>query len=144
MYDLNKLFDYTINKVDDNYEFSFDFLVEDNFLDRKKKNLLFEEKEADMFENGLLSTLEKIDSVYISHNNEDNEEEEEGNEEKNEEKKDDDEKNNQLNINKGKIQADKDKITKRIFLRNTYGIGERKESLDAKSSSRFIYKNVYV
>ena len=39
---------------------------------------------------------------------------------------------------------DKEKNSKRIFLRNAYGIGERKESLDAKSSSRFIYKNVYV
>ena len=106
--------------------------------------MLFEEKEADVFENGLLATLEKIDSVYIYQNNEqEQEEEEDENEDKNEDKKDD-EKDKEDKIKENKIQMDKEKNSKRIFLRNAYGIGERKESLDAKSSSRFIYKNVYV
>ena len=144
IYDLNKLFNYTINKINDNYEFSLDFLVEENFLDRKKKNLLFEEKEADIFEDDLLTTLAKIDSVYIGLTNEQEEEEEEENEEKNEDKKND-EKDNEEIINKGnKIKIDKEKNSRKIFFRNTYGIGERKESLDVKSSSRIIYKNVYV
>ena len=143
--DLNKLFDYTINKVDDYYEFSLDFLLEDNFLDRKKKNLLFEEKEADLFENGLIDTLEKIDTVYIDQNNEqEQEEEEDENEDKNEDKKDDEKDKEDKIIKENKMQIDKEKNSKRIFLRNAYGIGERKESLDAKSSSRFIYKNMYV
>ena len=85
--------------------------------------------------------MEKIDSVYIYQNNEQEQEEEE---DENEDKKDD-EKDKEEKINKeNKIQIDKEKNNKRIFLRNAYGVGERKESLDAKSSSRFIYKNVYI
>ena len=133
IFDLNKLFDYTINQYKNDYEFCLDFLIEDNFLDRKKKYILFEEKEAEIFENYLLDTLEKIDSIYINENNRENEEEEE-----NGEKIED--KNNKINEEEKK----EDKNKKKIFLRNTYGIGERKESYDAKSSSRFIYKNIYV
>ena len=138
IFDLNKLFDYTINQYKNDYEFCLDFLIEDNFLERKKKYLLFEEKEAEIFENYLLDSLEKIDSIYINENNEENEEEEKEKEEENGGKIED--KNNKINEEEKK----EDKNKKKIFLRNTYGIGERKESYDAKSSSRFIYKNIYV
>jgi len=54
-------------------------------LDRKIKSLLFEEKEAESFENYLLDTLEKIESIFINEINEENEEEEEDEKEKKEE-----------------------------------------------------------
>ena len=103
-------------------------------MDRNIKSLLFEEKEAKIFENYLLDTLEKIESIFINEINEENEEEEEDEKEKKEEN----------NIIKDKEKENKEKNNKKIFLRNVYGIGERKESLDAKSSSRFLYKNMYI
>ena len=141
-YDLNKLFDYTINLHNNDYEFCFDFLIEDNFLNQKKKYLLFEEKEAKMFENYLLNTLDKIDSIYVSENNEENDEEEKEEEVENKEKNE--EINNKINEEDIRIQKEKEKNKKMIFFRNTYGVGERKESNNANSSSRFIYKNIYV
>lgn len=145
-FDLNKLFDYTIQKKYNNYEFALDFLIEENFLDRKMKYLLFEEKEAENFENYLLETLEKIDSIFINENNEEDEEEEEEQEENGDKKEDignnndnEDKKENENQINEKKVKGNK-----KIFMKNVYGIGERKESSDAKSSSRFLYKNVYI
>ena len=88
--------------------------------------------------------MEKIDSVYIYQNNEQEEEEEEEDEEKNEDKKKDEKDNEKKNNKENEMKIDKEKNNKRIFFRNTYGIGERKESQDAKSSSRIIYKNVYI
>ena len=102
-------------------------------MDRNIKSLLFEEKEAEIFENYLLDTLEKIESIFINEINEENEEEE-----------DEKEKKEENNIIKDKEKENKEKNNKKIFLRNVYGIGERKESLDAKSSSRFLYKNMYI
>ena len=143
-YDLNKLFDYTTIKKENSYEFCLDFLVEENFLDRKIKNLLFEENEAELFENEMLEILEKIDSIYISENHNEEEEEEENDEEdeKEDDKKKEDESSNNDN-NKGK-DSNVEKYNKKLFLKNVYGIGEKKDNLDSKSSSRYLFKNVYV
>ena len=130
IFDLNKLFDYGISPKGNGYEFNLDFLLEDNFLDRKQKMFLMEEKEAEIFENDLLDTLENIDSIYISENNEQSEEEEEEKEEEKDDKKNDEER--------------KDKNANKIYFRNAYGFGDKKDNTDLKSSSRFIYKNIYV
>ena len=136
-FDLNKLFDYTINKIKNHYEFSLDFLIAENFLDRKQKFLLFDEREAENFENYLLEILEKIDSIYVNENNEESEEEEEEEEENNEEKN--------VNIINEEQKKEKDeKNKKKLYLRNVYGIGEKKDFNDTKSSSRFMFKNVYI
>ena len=146
-FDLNKLFDYNIQKKSNKFEFALDFLIEQNFLDRKMKYLLFEEKEAENFENHLLETLEKIDSIFINEGNEENEEEEEE-EEENDNKKEElknENANEEKKENEFKVNDKKEKgNNKKIVLRNIYGFGERKESADAKSSSRFLYKNAYV
>ena len=110
-------------------------------MDRKIKTLLFEEKEAEQFENNLLETLEKYESIFINnYENEDNEEEEENENEEDIIKKDN-EKNNEK---EKKEKENNERFNKKIFLRNVYGIGEKKESSDSKSSSRFLFKNVYI
>ena len=140
-YDINNLFDYNINKKDNNkYEFILDFLLDQSFLDRKIRTLLFEEKEAEKFENDLLETLEKFESIFInSDENEDEEEEEIENEE--DTKKKDKEK---IDEKENKEKEKKERFNKKIFLRNVYGTAERKESSDSKSSSRFLFKNAYI
>ena len=129
IYDLNKLFDYGIVKKGNGYEFNLDFLLEDNFLDRKQKMFLMEEKEAEIFENDLLDTLENIDSIYIGENEQSEEEEEEKEDQKDDKKND---------------EEGKDQTSNKIFLRNAYNFGDKKDNTDLKSSSRFIYKNMYV
>ena len=143
-YDLNNLFDYNINKKDNNkYEFILDFLLDQSFLDRKIKSLLFEEKEAEQFESDLLETLEKYESIFINNDEDEDNEEEEGKENEEDINKNDNEKKNEKE-KKEKEKEKNERFNKKIFLRNVYGIGERKESSDSKSSSRFLFKNVYI
>ena len=139
IYDLCKLFSYSINIIENKIELSLNFLVEDNFLDRKIKNILFEEKEAEAFEYNLLETLNTIDTVYINDENEQEEEEEE--EEEETEDKNDDKKNKDNKIEgREKDKDSKEKNQKKIYLRNEYGIGDGNNLMDSKSSSRFMYK----
>ena len=64
-YDINNLFDYKIKKKDNYLLFTLDFLLDDNLFERKEKNLLFEEKEGEIFENYLIDTLEKIEPLLL-------------------------------------------------------------------------------
>jgi len=138
-YDLSKLFSYSTNIKENKIEYSLNFLVEDNFLDRKIKNLLFEEKEGEIFEHNLLETLDKIDTVFIYDDNE--EEEEEGEEEEETEDKNDDKNNKNNKIEeKEKDEDNKEKNQKKIYLRNMYGVGDGNNFMDSKSSSRFMFK----
>ena len=87
-FDLNKLFDYKIQKKENNYLFTFEFLREDNLFERIKKNLLFEEKDGELFEEYLIEILEKIDATFLDEifeQNDDCDEEEEEEDEKKEE-----------------------------------------------------------
>ncbi len=76
IYDLNQLFNYSVEKKKNGFEFALNFLLGKNFLDRQIKKLLFEEKEGEIFESFLLDTLDKIDSIYINEEEEEEEEEE--------------------------------------------------------------------
>ena len=107
-FDLNKLFDYKVERSDNNYLFSFDFLKNENLLERYMKHLLFEQNDGVRFEDYLIEILEKIDATYLDEifENEDGEEEEEEEEEEKDEKenstKDVDEQKNEENNDKEK------------------------------------------
>ncbi len=107
-FDLNKLFDYKVERSDNNYLFSFDFLKNENLLERYMKHLLFEQNDGVRFEDYLIEILEKIDATYLDEifENEDGEEEEEEEEEEKDEKenstKDVDEQKNEENNGKEK------------------------------------------
>ena len=76
-------------KKENNYLFTFEFLKDDNLFDRVIKNLLFEEKDGELFEEYLIDVLEKIDATFLDEifeQNGDDEEEEEEEDEKNDEK----------------------------------------------------------
>ena len=124
-YDLNKLFDYSINKKENKYLFKLEFLKDDNFFERNNKLLLFEENEGEKFEEYLIEVLEKIDATFLDEifeqnedDDDDDEEEEEEEEEKVEKKKN--LKNDKKNINENKIlQKNEDKGKKdKIFIKN--------------------------
>ena len=138
-FDLNKLFDYKIQKKGNNYLFTFEFLKDDNLFDRIIKNVLFEEKDGELFEEYLIDVLEKIDATFLDEifeQNGDEEEEEEEEDEKKDEKngENEDEKNkNEIkddnNIKNGdNMEKDKKNNYKKIYL-------EGKDST-IKSSSR--------
>ena len=142
-YDLNKLFDYKIKKKDNNLLFTLDFLLDDNLFERNVKNLLFEEKEGDNFENYLIETLEKIDSVFLDEIFGDNEEEEEEDEKEGnkgghnkEDNKNDEE--NKEDDNKEEKKENKD--LKKIFKRIEFDDGKDSFNSNMKSSSRFVLK----
>lgn len=147
-FDLNKLFDYKVQKTDNNYLFSFDFLKNDNLLDRHMKHLLFEHNEGVTFEEYLIEILEKIDATYLdeifeNEEGEDEEEEEEEEEEKDEKEngtKDadvDEQKKEKDNDEEKKVEEDEDNKEKvKVFRR--VNLDDGKDSDFKNSSSREI------
>ena len=109
-FDLNKLFDYKVERSDNNYLFSFDFLKNENLLERYMKHLLFEQNDGVRFEDYLIEILEKIDATYLDEifENEDGEEEEE--EEEEEEK--DEKENSTKDVDEQKNEENNDKEKK--------------------------------
>ena len=145
--DLNTLFDYKVQKEEDKYLFTFDFIQNNNLFERNIKHLLFEEKEGEKFEELLIETLEKIEADFLDeifdHEEENDEEEEEGDDEKKNEKDENDKKDdnenkiNEKDENKNKEEEKKEKKDKKSI---------KKISLDGKdlnvklSSSREFLK----
>ena len=143
-YDLNKLFDYKITKKENNLLFTLDFLLDDNLFERNVKNLLFEEKEGENFENYMVEILEKIDSVFLDEMFGDDEEEEEedekeGNNEgdKKEDNKNEEEKEKDEDKKEEKIE---NKDLKKMFKRIEFDEGKDSFNSNMKSSSRYVLK----
>ena len=140
-FDLNKLFDYNVTKQDKNYLFTFDFIKNENLLDRNVKNLLFTQDDGERFEEMLIDTMEKYEVNFLEEIFEDQAQEDEEEEDEKEEKDDSQEKDkdnaekkedNQKDDNKEDENKDKKKEPKRIILEDT------KENDFKKSSSREI------
>ena len=111
-FDLNTLFDYNVQKEQDKYLFTFDFIQNNNLFERNTKHLLFEEKEGEKFEELLIETLEKIEADFIdeifAQEEENDEEGDEDDEKKDEKEKKDD--------NEIKINEKEKKVNKKISL----------------------------
>ena len=127
---------------------SFDFLHDDNILERILKKIEFEEKEGENFEKYLVDTLQKIDSVFfdeiLGDNDEDDNEGEEEEDEK-DEGKNDGEKNEKEDKNENKNVENQEgknenKIKKIVFKRKNFDEGKDSISSNLKSSSRFVLK----
>ena len=145
-FDLNKLFDYKIKAKDNNLLFTFEFLKEENLFERTTKNLLFEDKDGELFEEYLIEILEKIDATFLDEifeKNDDEEEEEDEKEgkigeEENKEEKDKNEIKDNINIdneneNDNNLEKNKKKEYKKVIL-------EGKDLNLKLSSSREILK----
>jgi len=116
--------------------------LDDNLFERNVKNLLFEEKEGENFENYLIEILENIDSVFLDEMFGDDEEEEEEDEKegnnggdkkednKNEEEKDEDKKEEKI----------ENKDLKKMFKRIEFDEGKDSFNSNMKSSSRYVLK----
>ena len=147
-YDLNKLFDYKIDKKDKNSLITLDFLHDDNILERILKKIEFEEKEGENFEKYLVDTLQKIDSVFFDEIFGDNDEDDNEGEEEEDEKdegKNDGEKNEKEDKNENKNVENQEgknenKIKKIVFKRKNFDEGKDSISSNLKSSSRFVLK----
>ena len=110
-FDLRKLFDIEQKEGKNNYiKFSLDFLINNNFLERKIHSIFFAKKEAENFNTTLIDLLKVIDSVYVNQLVPDDddggeEEEDEVNEEaevdNEEEKENDDKEDKQYKSKKG-------------------------------------------
>jgi len=124
-YDLYKLYDYNIESKDKNFEFSFDFIIDEDVSERKIKKVLFPEKDGDAFEDELLETLGKLDSVYL---------ETEGEKEDNENGKD-----NIEDVFDSKIMGPfSSNIKRNQDKKNIHNSDSLKESFDSKTSSRIM------
>ena len=147
-YDLNKLFDYKIDKKDKNSLITLDFLHDDNILERILKKIEFEEKEGENFEKYLVDTLQKIDSVFFDEIFGDNDEDDNEGEEEEDEKdegKNDGEKNEKEDKNENKNMENQEginenKIKKKVFKRINFDEGKDSINSNLKSSSRFVLK----
>ena len=127
--DLNTLFDYKVQKEEDKYLFTFDFIQNNNLFERNIKYLLFEEKEGEKFEELLIDTLEKIEADFLD---EIFDQEEENDEEEEEEKKDGDDENNEKE-NNGKKDDNKNKINEN---------DENKEKEEKKEMKEKVFKKI--
>jgi len=139
-FDLNKLFDYKIKKKDNDLLFTLDFLLDDNLFERNEKNLLFEEKEGENFENYLIDTLEKIDSVFLDEIFGDDEEEEEEEEKEGKEGGENKEDNKNDKEDDKKEEKKENKELKKMFKRIEFDEGKDSFNSNMKSSSRFVLK----
>ena len=120
--DLNTLFDYKVQKEQDKYLFTFDFIQNNNLFERNMKHLLFEEKEGEKFEELLIDTLEKIEADFLDEifgqeeENDEEEEEEDGEDSKKNEKDEKDKKDkneNKINENEDKDNDEEEKKEKK-------------------------------
>lgn len=144
IFDLNKLFDYKVEKKNKYYLFSLIFLRDDNLFERNTKELLFEENEGEKFEDYLIKILEKIEATFLEEifdlNEEDEEdekkEEEEENDDQEAEKKEEEIKNNENKIiEKKRNKKEENKIIKKQF--NKFNI--KGDDFSKLSSSREIW-----
>ena len=142
-FDLNRLFDYKIQKKENTYLFTFEFLKDDNLFDKNIKNLLFEEKEGELFEEYLVDVLEKIDATFLDEifeqNDDDDEEEEEEEDEKKEEKSGENEEEKEKNqINDDNVKnEDNDKKEKKNNFKKIYLEG-KDQNLKLSSSREIL------
>ena len=133
IYDLRQLLNYNVTKKQNGFEYTLNFILEKNFLDRKIKKFLFEEKEAIGFETLLLDTLDTIETLYVNDYDEEEDEEEEKEDNKNEDNNID----NKISDNKD---YKNEGSNKKLFINNLY-MSDARDYMDSKSSSRFVYKN---
>ena len=118
-YDLTKLSNFQIRKINEEYEFAFEF-TKDDFFDRTYKLLYFEQKDAEIFSDYFQQYINDLDleenpsniidikneNNIDNDNNIQNENEDEENEE---EEEDDNEQNEENEDNKGDNEDNKDK-----------------------------------
>ena len=118
--------------------------MNDNLFERNSKNLLFEEKEGENFENYLIDILEKIDSVFLDEMfGEDEEEEEEDEKEGNNgggDNKEDNKNGEDNKENDKKEEKKENKELKKMFKRIEFEDGKDSFNSNIKSSSRFVLK----
>ena len=117
--------------------------MDDNLFERSSKNLLFEEKEGENFENYLIDTLEKIDSVFLDEIFGDDEEEEEDDEKEGKEEgenKEDNKNDEENNEGDKKEEKKENKDLKKMFKRIEFDDGKDSFNSNMKSSSRFVLK----
>ena len=145
-YDLSKITNFQTRKVNDDFEFAFEFIYEDYF-DRIYKLLYFEKKDAELFldvfqqfENYLgLNINGNIMDMGVEEEEEEAEEDEEGEEkeenenEENEEEEDEKEKENINNEENGEnIENKKDIINKEIKKEDTETNSTKEESKEIR------------
>lgn len=127
-FDLNKLFDYNTTQENKNYLFTFDFIKNDNLLERNIKTLLFTEDDGERFENMLIDVLENYECTFLDEIFEDDNEGEEEEEDEKEDGQENDNNNENENEENKNDEENKKKDFKRISLEDAKEVDLKKSS----------------